>query len=610
MSLLSELGLSDRPMASRPSGPKFGAKAVGQSEDLARILALPARTPPTDAEQADMAESMTALLRRDNALCTCAEKGRACITRLFPIQGWFLWEAMHGRGALGFAAAGAGKTGISILLPMVVPGAKDCALLIPPALRAQFAVDYEAWSQHFKVPNLAGGTHFVPGRPSLNVIAYSALSRKACATWFQTHRPNVVIADEAQHLKDLGATVTNRFFRYLTEVKYPVSVYLYSGSMTTSSIGDYYHLSALALQENSPLPIDSATAKEWAGAIDPPRGKWGERVEPGALMGLCEPGETLEAGFCRRLTHTQGVITTADAAIPNVLRISARDPGPIPPELKALIAKARAGQRPDDQDLTEALERAVCVSQLTAGFYYFWRFPHGEPEALIAEWLAKRKAWNRELSERLEHRELWLDSPEFLEEAAKRYHDGYSGPLPVWRAATYPAWREIEKLVRPVESTEWLDDYLAADAVKWGSEKPGVIWYTHTAFGERVAELGGFPLYAGGKKASVEIARETGERTIVCQVKAHGTGKNLQMFSRALVANSFVEGWEQLLARHHRQHQRSHVVTFELYQHTPELRAAFKAAQKNAAYVQKTTGKKERLLFAEYESLDLAPDGL
>ena len=35
--------------------------------------------------------------------------------------------------------------------------------------------------------------------------------------------------------------------------------------------------------------------------------------------------------------------------------------------------------------------------QLSAGFFYRWRYPRGEPEVLILDWFRKRQAWNREL---------------------------------------------------------------------------------------------------------------------------------------------------------------------------------------------------------------------
>jgi hypothetical protein len=91
-----------------------------------------------------------------------------------------------------------------------------------------------------------------------------------------------------------------------------------------------------------------------------------------------------------------------------------------------------------------------------------------------------------------------------------------------------------------------------------------------------------------------------GKRSIVASIKAHGTGKNLQMFSRNLIANPPSNGaeYEQLIGRTHRYGQQSDV-TVEIYQHTPELREAFEAAMEHATYVHQTTGALQRLIFAE-----------
>lgn len=183
--VLARLGITEKAIDPRDAlyerARAYGRDAVGDSEDLERIAALPRRPRPTDEEQATMAAVMTALLRRDNPGCRCASLSpEPCITDLLPIQGWYLYEASQVHGSLGFVIVGGGKTGIDVLLPMVVPGCGRALLLIPPGLRKQFALDYERWSQHFRTPNLAGAKGgFTPGRPVLDVLAYSELSNPA-----------------------------------------------------------------------------------------------------------------------------------------------------------------------------------------------------------------------------------------------------------------------------------------------------------------------------------------------------------------------------------------------------------------------------------------------
>lgn len=623
--ILARLGLTDKAVDSRHlifESARFGKKAASDSDDLRRILALPRRVPPSLEEQKALAVEMTAKLRRDNPSCQCkALRPWAkvpCITSLMPVQGWYLHEAATTGGVLGHVVAGGGKTGIDILLAMVLPwsaadrasGRARAVLLIPPSLRAQFRDDFLLWSQHFHVPNLAGGAGpFVPGRPILDVLAYSELSHEKCATWLKANSPRVVIADEAHNLKDKDSVRTGRFLRHFIEAE-DVALFAHSGTLTTRSPDDYGHLSTLALREGSPLPLETSALADWCNVLAPQKGP---PAPIGALRHLCEVGESVRSGFRRRLVDTLGVITTEDARVEAHLKIIKRNPGPVPPGLSEALLYARKGTRPDwlapgallsegeGEELVDQLEVAAVARQLAAGFFYRWKYPRGEPEELILRWFKRRQAYNRELRGKLEYRTDGADSPGLLWAAAQRAQEGYKGDLPTWRSETFAAWREIEPQVVPEQDTVWLDDFLARDAVAWAQEAPGVVWYGHSAWGRKVAELGGLPFFGGGDEASEGILKESGTRSIVASIKAHGTGKNLQMFSRALVGNPPADAgvWEQLLARHHRQGQEAAEVKFYVYRHTEEMCAAMDSALEFAHYCQETTGKAERLLFAE-----------
>lgn len=607
MTLRDRLGLTS--VAVKPGTAIFekksawGRNAVKPSEDLTRILALPRRPRPSDEAQTQIAEQMTALLRRDNPKCACAKlrPGTPCITKLLPVQGWYLLEAMAG-GALGHVTAGSGKTLIGFLLPMVVPHTKRAVLLIPPELLEQALSDFEFASQHFRLPNLAGskGT-FYPDRPVLDLLAYSKLSAKSCTAWFSTHKPDLVIADEAQNLSNVEGVRGDRFLRYFMDAPHPVRLCAHSGSLTVDGLDDYSHLSALALLEGSPLPIDPSTVIEWASALDPTREGKRPPAPPGALLQLCEPGEHARGGFRRRLVDTLGVITTLDAAIPTKLEIRRREAPSLPESVQKALASIRGGERPDGEELIEEVERKMAARQAAYGFYYFWRFPRGEPEPLVKEWRARRKAWGRALRTRLEGRTDGMDSPQLLTEAADRFDSGYAGELPVWSCPERAPWREIQPLVQPVPAFEWLDDFMARDAVLWGRENAGIIWYGHSAFGQRVAELGGFPLYEGGDAASAAIRAERGDRTVVASIKAHGVGKNLQAFTRGLIANTPSSNGvlEQLLARTHRTGQQAEKVTFDFYLHTSEVIDGWEKALSEGEYKFHTTGSRERVLFAD-----------
>lgn len=645
-SLLGRLGLTDRAVDKRrqiyENKGRFGREAVEESEDLERIAALPRRARPTVEEQQELADALTQRLTLGPVQsCKCAELRpgvkNPCITRLLPIQGWYLHEASGAQGALGHIVVGGGKTGIDILLAMVVPGCKRAVLMIPPQLRKQFAIDYLCWQQHFQVPNLAGGSRAIPGRPTLDLLAYSELSSPRFATWLKASAPDILIADEGQNLKDKGSTRTDRFLRYFIDSEDAGRVPLFfthSGTLTEDSIDNYGHLSALALRESSPVPLETATLAQWCEALDPTKDETPRRGI-GALTKLCNIGERVRDGFRRRLVETLGVITTEDAALSSKLRLVKRDPGPVPEVIRNSIGYVRSDKkRPDGEVLVELAEVASCCRQLASGFFYIWRYPRGEAEELIDRWFTRRQAWNADLSEKLEHRTDLLDSRGLCTAAAMRFHAPlpHPGDFPEWDSATWPAWSEIEDLVQPVKDTIWLDDFLVRDAVAYAAQSPGVVWYLHEAFGQRVSAVGGLPWYASGNAEPLNLAPtqamldrrssfiaagaweggdvadnwlkcEDGTRSIVCSIKAHGTGKNMQAWRRCLVANSPVKGWEQLLGRLHRQGQESDVEV-SVYRHTREVRDALDTARSLAKYVRETTGKTDRLLFAEFEGIE------
>lgn len=637
--MLARLGLTDKAIDPRDiiheRTRAFGKNAPEDSEDLDRIVALPRRQRPTHEEQATMAAVMTALLSYDNPNCQCAAlSNEPCIKTLLPVQGWYTYEAAQVGGSLGHIIVGGGKTGINILLPMVVPGCKRAVLMLPPGLREQFRLDFLRWSQHFKVPNLAGSSGvFYPDRPTLDILAYSELSNANFSTWLSANKPQVIIADEAQALKDKKSVRTDRFLRYFIEHEGAgeIRFFPHSGTLTTDDLDNFCHLAALSLREKSPVPLETSTVRAWSYVLNPPK-KGGGAAPIGALRKLCEVGETARDGFRRRLIETAGVITTEDAALPNKLVLIERAPGPLPTPVKDALKYVREREtRPDGEELVEALEVATVLRQLSYGFFYRWKYPHGEPAELIEEWFGKRQSWYRELREKLENRRELLDSPKLCTDAAQRFCAGYVGELPTWDSLHWPEWRDIAGKVRPEPDEVWIDDFLVSDAAAWGRKHAGIIWYQHGAFGRALARMTGWPRYGAANSKPENLAPtpgmlarrqqridagqwkadncenwiqvEEGTRPIIASIKAHHFGRNLQMFGTALVANMpDTPAWEQLLGRLHRRHQRAETVEFHVYQHTPEVRALMEDAREAARYVQELTGKVEKLLFAEWRA--------
>lgn len=609
-----------------------GHRAVEGSVDLERILALPRRSPPISPASAGwlgaITQHMTKFLRKTaTGPCRCRALGLPdCILELLPVQAATLYEASRAGGELGLIGVGHGKTGIDILLPMVMPGCKTALLLIPPSLRAQFfQVDFPAWSQHFRTPTLAGTQPpWETGAPVLHVMAYSMLSNEKSTDFLTQLQPDLIIADESHSLRNGIArggkppsSGAGRVFRYLAD--HPeVRFCNHTGSMTTRSGCDYFHLGAFALKEGSPLPLDQDTAENWAAVIDP-----GPKPAPlGELAKLCNPGERVRRGFGRRLAETFGVITTRESPVATPLSYHHRKIPQLPSDVReALRATRRDDERPDGEVLIDEFARAKCIRELSSGFYYRWCFPRGELVSVIERWFAVRKAWMKELRVQLTQPAEHLDSPLLLSKAAKRWHEGYKwtdekgtehaepaksrrGPLAVWESACWPEWVEVRDQVKPETETMWLSDFLIGDAAEWASNHLGIVWYENVAFGQRLAEVTGLQLFGGGEEASDAIKSEKGNRTIIASRDAHGTGKNLQhAFCRNLIEYPMSDAgaWEQTVGRTHRYGQKAPEVEVYYYAHTEEMRNALERAKRAAEYIEETTENTQKLCFGQWD---------
>lgn len=587
-----------------------GAKpAVDSSPDLDRIIALPRRPLPSgltaDALIA-MATERFALPRRP---CRCAvilaerrQPPRPCLETLRLAQAWALYEIGVCHGLIAPIGVGHGKTLIDILAPLALglDHTQTAVLLIPPTLVDQLLREYELVEQHFRTPSLVihnGPRVMKAGMPALVVVPYSRLSRPEATALLEALRPDAIIADECHKLRHAGTATTSRVLRYFGA--HPsTSLCAWTGSLTDASVKDYAHLAALALGHASPVPIDPMVVEDWSRAID--AGDF--PAPPGALLRLCEPGQHVREGFQRRFLETEGVVSTSTAAVDAELVIEERPAPPIPDEItEALDGVRSTWTRPDGEELIDALSVARCTHELAAGFFYRWIFPRGESPDLIAEWLDARKLWRKEMRQVLNARQNHLDSPFLVTCAAMRAHGDLpaSEHLPAWRSRMWPRWRDIKDRVQPETQAVRVHDYLARDAADWASATLGIVWYAHRAFGEWVGEISGLPVHAGGPDAGQKIAAETGERSVICSIKSHGTGRDglQRLFWQQLVAcpPSKNEDWAQMLGRLHRIGQASPVVRAEFYRHTPELKKHVDSALERALYAEQTLGEVQKI---------------
>lgn len=615
-------------------GSRMKGQAPGDSRDLRRILALPRRERPSDAQLGEMASFLKQHLGRPVASCQCVSKfHRRCCANLLPTQAWALYEGDRAGGLLGPIGVGHGKTLLDLLMPMVA-GAKRAVLLLPPQLKRQLLeVDWHFYGQHWKLPNLAGQavSEYHPGRPMLYVVAFSELSGAANSDLLHQLKPDMLVIDEAHSVRNRTAARTKRFLRYLKD--YPdTKVYVWSGTLTSKSLKDYAHLAEHALRERSPVPLHWPTVEEWAGHLDPVA----IRSPIGALRMLTADGKGADAreGFKTRLTSTLGVVSSGDSASSQAsLTISERPIKSVPQSVREALARFEAGakvgawQRPDGEELVDSLSAARCARELSCGFFYRWRWPRGEPVKVIESWLEARKEWHKELREKLKLARAQMDSPLLCTKAAIRWQKGYvhverdsegrvlrrvevppqtkSGPLPVWAAECWPRWEQERDNAKPETEAVWLDDFLVRDSLAWLQEGPGLLWYEFGAFVEQLgklvrAEKLHIPKLAwagSGDDGNKLVLGLKGDEAVVASIRAHGTGKNLQQFNRNLVANPPSDGatWEQLLGRTHRAGQVADEVTFEVYRHTEPFKNAVERARELSGHIEGTFGVTQRL---------------
>ncbi len=649
--------------------------AVGPSDDLTRVLALPRRPVLNfDSDRARaLVELITTRYRRERTeQCSCRTidpdrfKGgvEGCIKVLNKAQAWALYEIGIVQGLQGSISVGYGKTILDLLAPLALADAwvaehqrkgievnrssYTVLLLVPTGLQKQLAKEYDLLSQHFRVPSLIFHTlpihKSVQGEPTLHVYPYSKLSRPEATTFFKVLKPHAVIADESHSLGDTSSVRTNRFLTYMGESG--AGFANWTGTLTGDGLEDYAHLTAFALKQRSPLPLDPVIVREWASAIDPVKGDdW--TAPPGALLdgliktGCQVSGEHVYKGFSRRLSESLGFVTVttppidcgieiyerhinlpateAGDRVPNTPKEDDRAPGGLWPGIADCLASVRNGVRPDGEELLESFAIARCLRELASGFFYRWIFPRGEPESLIAKWREDRKKYRKEVREQFSSRQEYMDSPYLCQLAAMRHHgdiakggiveiiDDETGEkktvdtshLPEWESVYWPAWRDIKDLVKPSTEPVWIDDFLALDSVEWAKEHLGIVWYDHAAFGRRVAQLGKLQIFGGGPEALDRLVRERGDRSIVLSIKAHGTGRDglQRLFNKQLVANplSSAKGWEQVIGRIHRIGQLQTSTLTWFYRHTAELRSHVDTALSKALYIEGTLGAAQKL---------------
>lgn len=615
--------------------------------ELARIVSLPLVGVP-DEEDVE-------IFCFDNMLAASFEAGE----RLWPIQVAAVEAYRSYAGGLLPIGVGWGKTGISLMVAESAyqSGLKKILLLIPPQqVSGLIKRHIPEWRR--RVP-MSVPFHFLAGRgakarraivesdaPGLYVYPYSLLSASDAVDLLERVSPELVIADEVHNLRNPTAARTKRLMHFLRELDPKPQLVGMSGTITAKSIGDYHHLATIALREHSPLPASKSMTFFWGQILNADAGRptgharglmapllgWARRCVPDEKF-RSDQTESYRRAYKHRLNTAPGVVATGDEEIGVSLRLENLEPGDCGDQLKELMRQVKDDMvTPQGEPIDHAIHSFKWLYELSFGFYNSLVWPTEEelmknrrisqPEAELALFrakihLEKLQLYHKLLRDFFKVSPVGLDTPRDVGRSMAMHGDKFSG------TELYAAWRSVkdadfdgrpERRSVPIR----VDDFKVRRLVKWAkAEGQGLVWVFHQEVGRWLVEAmdaeGLQPLHApAGADDLIEEAGDPGrggkgDRIIVASMPSHGTGRNLQSFSRQVFAQwprSAPMG-EQTLGRTHRNGQRAD----ELVAHTvlgPEFDHVCRAACLNdAIYIQQTTGQRQKIVYCDYDPLPM-----
>jgi hypothetical protein len=530
---------------------------------------------------------------------------------LFPIQAAALIAIHDHGGAFLPIPVGEGKTIVSFLAGRML-NAQRPALLIPAALRRKTYREFQTLYKHWFAPVV-----FMREKDfDKCVFNYEGLSRASGKDALHAYKPDVIIADEAHLLKNRDAACTRVVERFMYENPETRFVAM-SGSMTSRSILDYWHIMMWCLREKMPLPRYSSEVERWADALDEKKAILVNRpdakiftqflrAEDWSSMGVIneyadEPHlRAARIGFRNRLLSAPGIVQTKDErlGVSLIMKRAHIDPGKMANNWLAVLRVTK--KTPNGEDLNLPTEIWRMARELACGFWYRWDPPPPQ------DWLAARRAWGwyeRQILLRdglfyAQYKELRCDSPFQLASAIVQGRIENPG---VCRA--YFDWAAIRDSYKHDVIAEWIDDGVLNFAAEWLEREKGIVWTEHRAFGEKLSAITGVGFCSEeGLDAQGKMIEDYDGRPVIASVQANHRGRNLQAWCRNLGVTFPPNGarMEQLLGRTHRSGQKANTVYFDWVDACEEQSEGFRQLLADARYIEDTWGKKQKVNFADH----------
>lgn len=415
-----------------------------------------------------------------------------------PIQRQTLEAAIACRGVICAARMGAGKTWLSGALPQVLNAKRT--LIIVPATGDGKEKTLQALREARKDWNLV---------EVYKLMTYNELSAKDGEAKLIDWQPDLIIPDEAQNMRRVtqhaGARKVARYMANRPDTMFcPLTA-----TLMKYGLADYAHLFVWAFKQESPLPLYHEDIALWARAAAGDE-EAQERIH-------LTPRQIAE-----RIRSHPGVVISNDIFAGVKLTVQ---PYFVNSGLETELADVRKKLvKPDgsplilgdDKDESPGAHSVASVRrQVGLGFYYV---PKPRPPA---EYVAARKAYFGLVN-------ALLAAGSFDTELQVR--EVLTGKA----RARYDRWRAAAEAFKYESEPVWLGSDVLAACANWGVAG-GIVWTSHKAFGETLAEYTGWPYYAGGGKnrkgGSILKAKA---KTIICSSKAIGVGHHLIQYHRNL----------------------------------------------------------------------------
>jgi hypothetical protein len=554
-------------------------------------------------------------------------------------------------GLLAPIGVGWGKTLLSLMIGQYAydhEGIKHILLCVPPQVVDQLMCDLR-WARtrvRFTVTVLSFYKRSRQKRmqmaqarwPGIYIMPYSLFSSPDASDVLATLRPDLILADEAHNFARRTAARTKRLIHYMDKENEDCRLACMSGTITSKTVMDYYHLGRRALRAHNPLPNDTTQAYDWAQLIDA-KAETGQRAGP--LLPLCQwaaknfPDEHIDEtrnGFRRayrlRLNTSPGVVASGDEEIGTSLIFHNEKVDLECDVLKGLMEQvSQHWLTPNGDEIEHAIHTWKWLNELSAGFYNELTWPtadvlaerRGIDVAEATDLLDRAKMhhaahqdYARQLRDFLEYRaKPGLDTP-FLVGGDMNQHGNANVPNSLYAAWSHMKSLEFEGMPERDSRAVRVCDYKLKRAVDYAIHLDDtgsgcIFWVYHQEIGQWLYELcqermlPALHCPAGENKQIIDPANK--DKVVVASLTAHGVGKNLQHFH-----NQYFVQWprdpraaEQTIGRTHRNGQTVDelVVWSNCSSIFDQLNRA--ACINDALYIHQPTGNRQKLIYGTYD---------